>query len=339
MSTATKIEWTDSTFNYWEGCQKAGPGCDHCYAEVRNARFAGIKIENVSVAPNWGPGAPRRLTSVKNRNLPHRWNREHKAFKAKHGRRQRVFCSSLSDVFDNAVDPAWRADLFAIMEACTNLDWLVLTKRVGNVAKMVPARWMEPGGWPAHVRIGATIVNQEEADRDIPKLLALPCPNFLSMEPLLGAVAFDRIPANLEPLEGKQAWDWFNALTGQGVFQDEPEPDQAADYRVIDWVIVGGETGPGARPMHPDWARDLRDQCEAAGVPFLFKQWGDWVPRGPESMGYPLVDGVPRVRLTDTGENGSDLGAGGDNHVWMQRAGKKIAGRHLDGRTWDGFPA
>lgn len=359
MSEVTQIEWTDSTFNYWEGCQKVGPGCDHCYAETRNARFAG------GVAINWGPGAPRRLTSEKNRNLPHRWNarmflqctscgHRHEGGKRdvfatypcpsckNEGYvqvRRRVFCSSLSDVFDNAVDPAWRADLFAIMEATPNLDWLVLTKRVGNVRTMVPARWLEPGGWPKHVRIGATIVNQEEADRDIPKLLALSCPNFLSMEPLLGAVAFNLIPANLDPLEGKQAWDWFNALTGQGVFQSEPEPDQAADYRVIDWVIVGGETGPGARPMHPDWARGLRDQCVANDVPFLFKQWGDWSPRGPESLGYPLVDGVPRVRLTDTGENGSDLGAGGDNHVWMQRAGKKIAGRHLDGVTHDGFPA
>lgn len=319
MSTATKIEWADSTYNYWEGCQKNGPGCDHCYAEVRNARFAGIKIEGVSVAPNWGPGAPRRLTSEKNRNLPHRWEREHKAFMAEHGRRQRVFCSSLSDVFDNAVDPAWRDDLFSIMEACPNLDWLVLTKRIGNVRKMVPARWLEPGGWPAHVRIGATIVTPEEAARDIPKLLALPCPNFLSMEPLLASVDLER------PMPGPVLDQ------GGGASICQPWMIQSG----IDWVIVGGETGPGARPMHPAWVRSLRDQCEAAGVPFLFKQYGDWVH---EVAGSHV--GEPDLYMHEDGRTASEaeaLAAGG-NWQGMYRLGKKQTGRRLDGRTWDGFP-
>lgn len=106
----------------------------------------------------------------------------------------------------------------------------------------------------------------------------------------------------------------------------------------LHWVIVGGESGPKARPMHPDWVRSLRDQCAAAGVPFLFKQWGEWCPRGPESFGYPSVDGVPRVRLTDAGQNGQNLASRGGNDVWMNRAGKKAAGRHLDGVTHDGFP-
>lgn len=325
MSTATKIEWADSTFNFWEGCQKNGPGCDRCYAEVRNARFAGIKIEGVSVAPNWGPGAPRRLTSLKNRNLPHRWNREHEAFMAAHGRRQRVFCSSLSDVFDNAVDPAWRADLFAIMEACPNLDWLVLTKRIGNVRKMVPTRWLEPGGWPAHVRIGATIVTPEEAARDIPKLLALPCPNFLSMEPLLGSVDLETI---------------YNTNLGEGQPYLHPLIGRVSDghgdgcnVRSIEWVIVGGETGPGARPMHPAWVRSLRDQCEEAGVPFLFKQWGDWMPADTDgetaSLTFPV--GAPTGPENPQWHNWPD-------GVQSARVGKKAAGRNLDGRTWDGFP-
>jgi protein gp37 len=90
--------------------------------------------------------------------------------------------------------------------------------------------------------------------------------------------------------------------------------------------------------MHPDWARSLRDQCQSAGVPFLFKQWGEWCPRGPESLGYPCVDGVPRIRLTDAGGNGSDLSASGGNDCWMNRAGKKSAGRLLDGREWNEFP-
>jgi protein gp37 len=106
----------------------------------------------------------------------------------------------------------------------------------------------------------------------------------------------------------------------------------------LDWVVAGGESGPDARPMHPDWARVLRDQCAAAGVPFLLKQWGEWAPRGPESLGYPLVENVPCLRLTDRGGNGSDLAADGGNHVWMQRSGKRLAGRLFDGVEHNAFP-
>ena len=115
MAENTKIEWTDHTLNPWEGCQKVGPGCDHCYAETRNARFAG------GTAINWGPGAPRRRTSASNWALPKRWNAQSDTFMAQHGRRQRVFCASLADVFDNAVDPQWRADLFALIAATPRL--------------------------------------------------------------------------------------------------------------------------------------------------------------------------------------------------------------------------
>ena len=132
MSENTKIEWCDHTFNPWEGCQHAGPGCDGCYAEARNARFGG------GTAPNWGPGAPRRRTSAANWALPKRWNAQAAAFMAQHGRRQRVFCASLADVFDNAVDPQWRDDLFELIAATPNLDWLLLTKRIGNVGNMLP---------------------------------------------------------------------------------------------------------------------------------------------------------------------------------------------------------
>src|SRR5574337_1305433 len=209
MSENSKIEWTDHTFNPWEGCQKIGPGCDRGYAEARNARFGG------GTAINWGPGAPRRRTSASNWRKPIRWNANACWFVqcndcgwrgeskgAVCGRcsgtdtseaRQRVFCASLADVFDNAVDPAWRRDLFNLILSTPNLDWLLLTKRIGNANAMLPAdvrgsprSW--GCGWP-NIWIGATICNQEEADRDIPKLLALPAAyRFLSMEPLLGAV-------------------------------------------------------------------------------------------------------------------------------------------------------
>jgi protein gp37 len=310
VSENSKIEWTDHTFNPWIGCTKVSPGCDHCYAE----RDMADRLKVVQ----WGPHGARVRTKPANWAKPMAWNRRHDEFFARHGRRQRVFCASLADVFDNGVDPAWRADLFALIHQTPNLDWLLLTKRIGNAHQMIGEALITMTGdtallpsWPwPNVWIGASIVNQEEADRDIPKLLQVPARvRFLSMEPLLGPV--DLRQAHVAPVRLPR----------------------------VDWVIVGGESGPAARPIHPDWARDLRDQCAAAGVPFLFKQWGEWVPRGPESMGYPIIDDVPRRRITDAGDNGQDLGAEGGNDVWMQRAGKKIAGRQLDGAQHDGYPS
>lgn len=293
MSENSKIEWTDHTFNPWEGCQKVGPGCDHCYAETRNARFAG------GTAINWGPGAPRRRTSVANWRKPLAWNANHDHFFAEHGRRQRVFCASLADVFDNAVPDAWRMDLFKLIADTPHLDWLMLTKRIGNVHS-----YTQRDGLAfdligdGRVWLGATICNQKEADRDIPKLLAVPARvRFLSMEPLLGPV------------------DVFSTITGEllHVSGNEYEPGW------LDWIIVGGESGPGARPMHPDWARGLRDQCKAGDVPFLFKQWGEWL--GAHQDG--AYDHKP-IELNAT-----------DSSV---RVGKKAAGRLLDGAQHDGFP-
>lgn len=213
----------------------------------------------------------------------------------------------------------------------------MLTKRIGNVNGMLAdirhgndadLSMLDMMPLP-NVWIGATIVNQTEADRDIPKLLKVPARvRFLSMEPLLGPVNLTSVPVG-----GGHGHHEFDPIITGNALQRATSADPS-----VHWVIVGGESGPGARPMHPDWARSLRDQCQAAGVPFLFKQWGEWMPRGPESMGYQLVEGVPRIRLTDLGENGSVLSAEGGGHVWMQRAGKKAAGRLLDGRTWDGFP-
>jgi protein gp37 len=314
MSENSKIEWTDHTFNPWEGCQKVGPGCDHCYAETRNARFAGGQ------AINWGPGAPRRRTSAANWNKPMLWNLQAAAFMAEHGRRQRVFCASLADVFDNAVDPAWRVDLLRLIAATPNLDWLLLTKRIGNVHAMLDqalaelsggiTRW-EDAPWP-NVWIGASIVNQVEADRDIPKLLALPARvRFLSMEPLLGQVDLKLWrPARDDDRQDLDGYcDTIITRTGAG----------------LHWVIVGGESGPGARPMHPDWARHLRDQCNRAGVPFLFKQWGEW---------------APTEKAFDMGKTTHMFTWGGknDNGVVVEHFGKKLAGRQLDGVQHDGYP-
>ena len=343
MSENSKIEWTDHTFNPWEGCQKVGPGCDHCYAETRNARFAG------GTAINWGPGAPRRRTSASNWELPKRWNAQAEAFMNQHDRRQRVFCASLADVFDNAVDPQWRADLFALIAATPNLDWLLLTKRIGNVASMLAD--LAHGSDPdlplldmmplPNVWLGATITSQAEADRDIPKLLALPARvRFLSMEPLLGSVDL-----------GLQCENWTNDI----VMDPETgarECCKACDYtgikNNIDWVIVGGESGHGARPMHPDWARSLRDQCAVAGVPFLFKQWGSWTLHEVDESG-AVEPAMPMSfrgmqcwrfgawRVVDPGTKVSDLFT--PNRVLALPADKKEAGRKLDGRNWDEAPA
>lgn len=304
MSANSNIEWTDHTFNPWTGCTKISLGCDGCYAEAWSKR-AGAKVGK------WGPGAPRVRTTPQNWNLPLRWNAQADAFMAQHGRRQRVFCASLADVFDNAVDPAWRADLFALILATPALDWLLLTKRIGNVLSMLPEHVIG-GELPSNVWLGATIVNQAEADRDIPKLLAVNARvRFLSMEPLLGPVEL-----------GLQCENWSDDI-GMDPETGAYDCCRACDYtgigNAIDWVIVGGESGPGARPMHPDWARSLRDQCQAAGVPFLFKQWGEWASvsevAGPGEHRH-FADGAT-----------------------VRRVGKKAAGRTLDGRTWDEVPA
>jgi protein gp37 len=315
MSANTKIEWADHTFNPWEGCVKVGPGCDHCYAEIRNARFGG------GVAINWGPGAPRRRTSKANWQQPRKWNQEAKAL----GIRYRVFCASLADVFDNAVDPQWRADLFYLIQTTPHLDWLLLTKRIGNAAEMMEEafrdwRTLEPKLPYPNVWLGATIVNQEEADRDIPKLLAVPArKRFLSMEPLLGPVKLPRICACGCRLPWERAVS--EAMRGASALNRDQAEASVESALGIDWVIVGGESGHGARPMHPDWARSLRDQCDAAGVPFLFKQWGEWAPydRGRTDS----------TQLATPGSLDEPVG-------WF---GKKVAGRMLDGRTWDGFPS
>ncbi|MGF6878401.1 phage Gp37/Gp68 family protein [Paraburkholderia sp. MM5477-R1] len=325
MSENSKIEWTDHTFNPWIGCTRVSRGCDHCYAAVSTPSRA------MSVV--WGPGEARHRTADSTWKQPGAWNRRHDAFFEKHGRRQRVFCASLADVFDNAVDPAWRADLFELIASTPNLDWLLLTKRIGNAGDMIVDALLQRKGLKAHapwpwpnVWLGATIVNQEEADRDIPKLLEVPAHvRFLSMEPLLGAVT-------LQP-------HWLDGEWEQGVFAS------------VNWVIAGGESGPGARPMHPHWPRALRDQCEAARVPFLFKQWGEWTDEDwGERAGLRDTAGVlpnGEFLLATEGyvppfDDGVRLEAAGnvrlDGRMLMDRVGKKAAGRLLDGRTHDEFP-
>lgn len=348
MAESTKIEWCDATFNPWIGCTKVSPGCDHCYAEC------GTPARTLKV--NWGPGAPRRRTSVSNWKMPLAWNAQADAFFAQHGRRRRVFCASLADWLDNAVEIEWFVELLQLVRSTPNLDWLLLTKRIGNwKGRLVAALkwtvehgsdqglaewisdWLD-GAAPANVWLGATIVNQPEADRDVSKLLNVPArARFLSMEPLLGPVDLSVIDINgdceIYPLRG----------TTECV---DDEGRSAPDLPALDWVIVGGESGRGARPMNPEWVRSLRDQCEAAGVPYLLKQWGEWgEPDSVERTGLAhegwfekdrLDGGVPRHEWPGPMQNGVELAS---LRPEVFRVGKKAAGRLLDGRTHDGYPA
>lgn len=232
MAKNSAIEWTDHTFNPWIGCQKVSPGCDNCYAEELMVN-RWKKVE-------WGPGAERKRTSLTNWRQPLKWNREAQAA----SRRARVFCASLADVFDNAVPNEWRDDLFELIRQTPALDWMLLTKRPQNLEAMLPHDWDLAANWP-NIWLGVSVENQEEADRRIPILQQTPARlRFLSCEPLLGPI------------------DLTNHI---GPFNHwAPCP--------ISLVIVGGESGYNRRPMNLQWARDLRDQCADAEVPFFMKQ-------------------------------------------------------------------
>jgi len=265
MGEFSGIEWTDHTFNPWVGCNRVSPACDNCYAAKDIfTKFNGIE---------WGKNTPRFLTDTPWQQAI-RWNKK----AGRDGVRRRVFCASLSDVFDDHPDVIeTRQRLWNMIEMTTNLDWLLLTKRPGKILKMMPE-----AGFPENVWLGTTAENQEFAKGRIKQLLRAPASlHFLSCEPLLG-------PLDLS--------EWL------------PE---------LDWVIAGGETGANSRPADPDWYRSLRDQCEDAGVAFHFKQWGVWTPHKPDAANSKSIE-----------EFGTTL----------FRVNKKVAGRLLDGRTWDGMP-
>lgn len=298
MAENSHISWTDNTFNPLMGCTKVSPACQNCYAERdMDHRFGKVA---------WGPNGNRVKTSEENWRKPLRWNRD----AASRGTRLYVFCASLADVFEDWKGPIlntqkvplhhgkdwhekekyvprdlWigkslvtmddlRRDLFELIDATPQLDWLLLTKRPENVSRM----WV--GGHRNNVVLGTSIENQEWTDTRLPHLHAakrggLVSTTFVSAEPLVGPIM----------LHGDGDGKVFRHLGGDG----------------IDWVITGGESGPSARPCKPEWFRSLRDQAEAAGVPFHFKQWGEF-------------------------------------DVREERVGVKLSGRVLDGRTHDGLP-
>ncbi len=305
----SKISWTDHTFNPWSGCTKVSAGCQHCYAEqLMDKRFGEVQ---------WGPAGTRKRTSSANWKKPLQWSKQmwsECSFCGTRGdylscprcdsldmrpARQRVFCASLADVFEDRPELVeWRRDLFDMVLATPHLDWLILTKRPENIVQMASLHNFSQG-LPNNIWLGTSVENQETANERIPHLLKVPAAvRFLSMEPLLG------------PVHLGEMYDHTTVNPGSVVLPF---------YHGIGWVIVGGESGPNARPMHPEWVRSIRDQCVAAGVPFHFKQWGEWV-----SGDYPA--------------HGTHWQYAKKDKFAMKRVGKKSAGRLLDGREWNEYP-
>ena len=242
MARDSKIEWTDHTFNPWWGCTKVSAACDHCYAEAW-AKRVGFDI--------WSNGKPRRFLSDAYWAQPKRWN----SHAERTGRRARVFCASMADVFEWKKGlSAWRQRLWKVIEDTPSLDWLLLTKRPHLVRRLAP--W--GADWPSNVWLGTTVEDQRWVEKRLPHLADNPATvRFLSCEPLLDEISL-------------RAW---------------------LEQGAVQWVIAGGESGPRARPSDPRWFYAVRDQCREYATPFHFKQWGDWAPlRTVDGLPRAVVD-------------------------------------------------
>lgn len=336
MGKNSAIAWTDHTFNPWWGCMKISDGCKNCYAEAR--QYGGDW---------WGINRDRRFFGDKHWNDPLRWNKK----AGEKGIREKVFCGSYCDVFEDRPDLAeHRARLGELIKATPNVDWLLLTKRPENF----PQGFKELGfavptliqiDIPDNVWLGISVEDQETADLRIPYFHSVPVKKkFLSIEPLLNRIELhgylfecDCEDHRDDPVKkcGERPYhhsireningDWRNV---DGMYQHcHPYPIQhvaTTPAPLIDWVIVGGESGDNARPMHPYWARYLQFQCEQAGVPFFFKQWGEWLPAG--QFYFNKAEFLTR-----------------ENHSFSDglltfKVGKKKAGHLLDGNVYHQFP-
>lgn len=323
MSGKSSIEWTEHTWNPITGCSKISPGCENCYAEKLSHRFgwtekpwtAAYAAENVKLYPD-------RL------DIPLKWKKP-----------RMIFVNSMSDLFHEHVSHDFLRKVWEVMVGSPHHIFQVLTKRPERMQEWVSKHGVQiAGGRPAkNVWLGVTVEDQRRADERIPFLLQTPAAvRFLSCEPLLEPVNLER---HLNG--GKTSEEWrARALSGVDPYGFRPP------YPRIHWVIAGGESGPNARPIHPDWVRDIRDQCQKAGVPFFFKQWGEWfVPEdGAEACRvcgctwHNACEGgcfwiEPGLCSNCVGKPVPDYRA-----VKFQRIGKKKAGRMLDGRTWDEMP-
>lgn len=336
MADSSKIEWTDATWNPVTGCTKVSPGCDHCYAETFAERWRGTPghhFEN-------GFDVTLRPERVQQ---PLKWRKPRK-----------VFVNSMSDLFHDDIPDEFIANVFATMAATPQHTYQVLTKRHGRMRSLlnrddfaeqvldwgratmrredsrpraIHQEWPLPNVW-----LGVSVEDQKRADLRIPALLDTPAAvRFLSCEPLLGPVDLSR-------------WlgvEYMDALEGYGEELGAALTGRVGPYGGLHWVIVGGESGPGARPVHPDWVRTLRDQCTAAGTAFFFKQFGAWVPESAwlhrDSAPAAFLDDEGRFRPLVNGKPTEAPMARGEA-ITVRQVGKGKAGRELDGRTWDEFP-
>jgi len=340
----TKVEYVRHSFSPWWGCARKSPGCVNCFADDRARRW-GHDL--------WHLHGPRRIVSETQWRAPRRWNEQ-----ARHsGQRDRVLCGTMCDVFEDHPGVAEaRRRLFGLVEETPWLIWLFFTKRPENVNAMVP--W--GSRWPANAWLVPSVENQQYAEERIPLLLATASPvKCLSCEPLLGPldlsewIAPERavIDPDLDAPDGAQVGGmerhgdcWIRVQT------------------LIDWVIIGGESGARARPMHPAWASDLRYQCRQGDVAAWFKQWGTWGPapwrvsREPgesddaykaragascATHAYPLQAHLDHHRLIPAlhkpwSPGRQDLPP---SHAPVRRWGKTRAGHILDGRTVTELPA
>lgn len=351
MADKTGIEWTDATWNPVRGCTKVSPGCDNCYAmrQARRMDHPGGAYEGLTRILNCRPQWNGKITLVPDLlSQPLRWTRP-----------RRIFVNSMSDLFHPGVPDSFIDLVFSVMALSPQHTFQVLTKRPnrmhhyvqgledarsdGNilmkspiaeamreVAMMrgspfpgnAPLELLIEGRWPLpNVWLGVSVENQAAADERIPDLLRTPAAvRWLSAEPLLGPVDLERVQwpgKHKVDVLRRGAWDlpgWVGGFTNH------------SDMNGVDWVVVGGESGPGSRPMHPAWVRVLRDQCCESGVAFLFKQWGDWV----ELAAAPDSEGDVRHIVSPANVPGADFA--------MRRVGKREAGRLLDGEAWDQYP-
>lgn len=349
MADHTKIEWTEATWNPITGCSVTSPGCTNCYAmKLAGTRLrhhesrAGLTVDS-KAGPVW-TGETRFNEQWLDQ--PLRWKRPRMIFVCAHG-----------DLFHESVPDEWIDRVFAVMALCPQHTFQVLTKRSARMREyltnITAARLMlatnqfssarpQPLQWPLpNVWLGVSVEDQARADERIPDLLATPAAvRWLSCEPLLDWVSLEDAAAGETCLD-PECWGDCRCDTLAGF--DPGCRRNGGDgtlTRKIDWVVVGGESGPGARPMHPDWARSLRDQCAAAGVPFFFKQWGQFAPGeiagdylDPErpAKGLSLFDG-------QWSECWSETDGHCDDEPDVYSLGKKRAGRLLDGQQHDAMP-
>jgi protein gp37 len=323
----TKIEWAEETINPLPGCTKISEACQNCYAVRMANRFKGTKkyhglVENGDWTGriNYWPNDLKK---------PFQWEKP-----------RRIFVNSMGDLFHGSLfngdypGGEWLRDIFNVMDIARHHQYLILTKRPDNMKRYLECSRINLKDDYPHVWVGVTAENQPRLEDRVTILLQIPAAvRFVSVEPMLG-------PINLRHMDVERhhpVWCMIDALTGKHTDMGRPCPDVPK----LDWVICGGETGPGSRPMHPDWIRLLRDQCVAADVPFFFKSWGDWEPseiRPEIDTCYHKISDGKVAGYTSTAKHhwwGGSWGDGKPLSVWV---GKKKSGREIDGRTWDQLP-